>query len=257
MKPPKIFLLLALAVSLAFTGSSLAQNSFTYDFENLTVGNDLVGQDGWTQVATWFSPVISNGTGVDTSKTASRLSPAQGNGTGAQRSLGSTFTYTPADTNVEWQFDGIGAGGGATQLSLLGITFGEQSNAAYLRLANSQELLGDALTSSDWYQLRLSLNFSVPGVSASLAYRDLTANSLTFTQDSVLQNINLGLTPNGQGNYQTSSIQIRMDTDTGGTYLDNINLQGVPEPSTYAMGVLGGIGLLLHFRRRHFRRNRE
>ncbi|HJT81826.1 MAG TPA: PEP-CTERM sorting domain-containing protein [Chthoniobacterales bacterium] len=242
----------ALLVLLAFSAWANAQNTFIYDFENLTSGQDLVNQDGWMAVSTWFSPIVGAGPGVNPTLTV--RSPSVQNAVGAQRSVGSTFTYTSADTNVQWQFDGIGAGV-ATQLHFLGITFGYQGGS-YLRIANDQELFGDSLLASDWYQFRLSVDFSVPGVSASLSYRDLTAGSLTFIQDGTLQNINLGLTPNGLGQYQASTVLIRMDSNFSTSYLDNINLGAVPEPSTYAMGLLGAAGSLLHLRRRNFRNDR-
>ncbi|MDH4023498.1 MAG: hypothetical protein OEV14_10250, partial [Gammaproteobacteria bacterium] len=86
-----------------------------------------------------------------------------------------------------------------------------------------------------WYQYRLELDFSVTGVNSTLFYRNLTAGETDFTRDSILQDINLGLTPDQLGQYQFSSLLIRQDTNLGGTYLDNIQVSPVPAPPALAL----------------------
>ena len=68
-----------------------AASTFSYDFENLASGA-LVGQDGWSQVADWFSPEVASGGGINPTKASGQLNPARGTSTGALRSLGSVLT---------------------------------------------------------------------------------------------------------------------------------------------------------------------
>jgi hypothetical protein len=235
---------LALAASLAMlVGAPAYASTFSYDFEILASGA-LVGQDGWSQVANWFSPEVASGGGINQTKASGRPNSAQGSGTGAIRSLETTLTYSAADTAVPWQFDGLVIGTDVSQTALMGVgsrLFGRQGTRTLLIL--DTPLFGDTLLANDWYQYRMELNFSVAGVNSTLFYRNLTAGEADFTSDSILHDINLGLTPNGLGEYQFASVFIRQDTNVGGTYVDNIQISPVPAPP--ALALLGtGVALI-------------
>ena len=126
----------------------------------------------------------------------------------------SSLFYTSADTAAYQQFLGgrsttltrntrmsyagaMFAGHGPYVLLFGGDPHGETDGtfSTYLRLgdAAATELYGDStLKESDWYQFKLTMNFSVPGCAATLSYKDLTAGDPGFTQDGTLVNKNLG-----------------------------------------------------------------
>ena len=249
--PRGVRMALALVWSLGIlVGAPAHASTFTYDFEALVSGN-LVGQDGWTQVANWFSPEIASGGGINPTKASARTNSAQGTGTGATRLLESTLTYSAADTAVPWQFDGLVTGTDISQTALMGLgsrLFGRQGTKTILISGTSQ--FGDTLLANDWYQYRLELDFSVTGVNSTLFYRNLTAGETDFTRDSVLQDINLGLTPDELGEYRFSSLLIRQDTNLGGTYIDNIQVSPVPAPPALALLGTGVAMIAVRNRRR-------
>ncbi len=249
--PRAVRMALALVWSLGMLiGAPAHASTFSYDFEALVSGN-LVGQDGWTQVANWFSPEIASGGGINPTKASARTNSAQGTGTGATRLLASALTYSTADTAVPWQFDGLVNGTDSSQTALIGIgsrLFGRQGTKTILISGASQ--FGDTLLANDWYQYRLELDFSVTGVNSTLFYRNLTAGETDFTRDSVLQDINLGLTPDELGEYRFSSLLIRQDTNLGGTYIDNIQVSPVPAPPALALLGTGVAMIAVRNRRR-------
>lgn len=245
-------LMIALAFG-AFATPQAGASSFSYDFENLQAGV-LVGQDGWLQTATWFSPSVLSAGVVEPSKTSGVLNAAQGNATGANRPFGSTFTYTAADTAVVLQFDSLIFGTDAAQTTLVGLTsgptsFGRQGGQTLLLTATGF-VRGDTILTNNWYQFRLELDFSVAGVNSSLFYRNLTAGEAAFTADSLISNINLGLTANDLGEYAFTSINIRQDTNVGGTYIDNINVGVVPAPPALVLLGTGVVALVARSRQR-------
>jgi hypothetical protein len=244
-----LVLLSSLGAGLA--GSSAHANTFTYDFENLTVGA-LVGQDGWAQLSTWFSPGVTGGGGFNPTQVSAVQNAAQGNATGAIRSLESPLLYTAADTAVLWQFDGLVLGTDVSQTALLGLgsnLFGRQGTRTLLIVSGSP-LSGDTLLPDDWYRYRLELDFSIPGVNSTLFYRNLSKGEALFTKDGVLQDVNLGITPNEFGEYEFTRLFIRQDTNVGGTYIDDIRIAPVPEPGSLALVGAGVVAITAMGRRR-------
>ena len=76
------------------------------------------------------------------------------------------------------------------------------------------------------------IDFSVPGGSATLYHRDVTAGETTFTQDSILHGVEMQIpqVPWGPpaGQYEISGIGVRPDGyswDTGQFYLDNFSVR--------------------------------
>src|SRR5262249_17062560 len=93
-----------------------------------------------------------------------------------------------------------------------------------------------------------------------------STNGSTFTQFAQFTNLQtftsftaLSATlPTAANNQSTLFIQFAFtgstnNADQNHTYLDNIQISAVPEPSTVVSGVLGVIGLCWHMRRRLFR----
>lgn len=249
---PALALLCCLAIPVSLP---VHANSFTYDFDDLLLaGEPLVGQDGWEQVSTWFSPgVVGLSGGINATQVSGVVNSARGNAVGAIRNLAVPLAYTAADTAAAWQFDGRVEGIDVSQTTLLGLgssLFGRQGTRTLLIVAGSP-LFGDTLLANDWYQYRLQLDFSVSGVNSTLYYRNLVAGEAEFTRDSLLQDINLGLTPNGAGEYAFTRFLIRQDTNVGGTYIDNIQIAPVPAPPAL---VLLGTGAALFAARSRRRR---
>ena len=254
MNPSKAGIL-SIACSAMITASSFGA-PFTYDFETLTVGQPIVGQDGWTLTSpSELSPFIELGSGANTTITLSGVTDAVGNQ--VQRSFSTPLDYTAADTAIEWRVDaratetsfGTAHAGAVFSLTpapnstgFVGI--GWQYGRALITNALGTNSQG-AILNSDWYQYRMLINFSVNGGSGSLSYRDLTTGQSSFTPDPALQNINLGLTPNGQGHYLAGFAQA--EVEQAGSNVDNLFI--VPEPSTAILGAVGLASLLLRRKR--------
>jgi hypothetical protein len=196
--------LLVLFICWATTIHGWADTLFTYNFNNLTPGQPLAsstgGQDNWFN-GSFGSPIVDFGTGVDTSLVAktdlnTSTSPSQAAG----HPLSTSITYTPADIGV-WSFDGSGL---SNQILVINELFGQKSGQTYLETfapfnGTPTEYFGDPLSTTDWYQFRLVIDFSVftlngnrgTGGLGTLFYRDLTLGETTFTEDGTIRNIDM------------------------------------------------------------------
>lgn len=228
-----------LALALVAASAAASANTFTYDFETLAVDQPLVGQDSWVQIDTQSSPRVAAGPGINSSKTSAVTEPGPDGRFGAYRTLGGTFTYTPADTAVFWQFDALALGTDPSQAVFVGLggnsaSFGRRGTTT-LVLSDNGPFFGDTLVTDHWYQFRLELDFSVRGVRSTLLYRDLTAGEAQFTTDSLLRDVNLGLFTPFDRRYQFGGVFVRQDRNVGGLYVDNIRTGVVPAPPAVAL----------------------
>jgi hypothetical protein len=233
-----------LIFSLLLASISAGASSFTYDFESLTASQPLVGQDGWAEIAGLASPTLGAGLGVNPSRVSAVTGSAGGNFAGATRTLGATFTYSPADTAVIWEFDGLVSSAENSEVILVGLagnrgSFGQRGSTTVL-VSDLGPFFGDRLVTGHWYQYQLELDFSVVGIGSTLRYRDLTAGEGAFITDGSIRDISLGMIPI-DGKYQFDSVFIQQRTSGVGTYIDNVRIGVVPLPPAVA---LLGTGLL-------------
>jgi len=194
---------------------------FDYAFESLNVNQPLIGQDGWVSAGL---PGGGGNVRIGPGVNATRVAKGDGGGSsgvGAMRPLPTPFEYTAADRHVVWSLWGnvpnlaneaalAGFGG-----SLFGL---HRSNGVDVLgplafLNTSPFWKGDVLQFDHWYEFRLEVDFSVLGGTATLFHRDVTLGQTLFTKDSVIQNKNLGYTPDAAGRYIFSDVVIRHEKD--------------------------------------------
>lgn len=219
------------AALMAGVGISYAEiNDFDYDFEDLQLG-DINGQDEWVVVSGTAS--VQAGPGVNTSRTVTCL----GGNSQDIRPLPEPFHYTAADTAVVWRFQGlvgVSCCNSNSIVSFLGqsINFGlDKTPQGDLRtnLYAGGTLFGDSLLFAHWYEIRVTIDFSIAGGLATLSYRDMTLGHDTFTVDEILRNINLQASPDPQGRYTYHSVRTRQDSANGVCFVDNIHFDA-PNP---------------------------
>ena len=247
----------ALVLTLSLT-SGVALASFSYDFDSLVAGQTALGQDGWSPLlpamtvhasAAW----VSTGPGINGSDCLRVMSGiAPGDGAWITRAI-PRMTYTSQDRAVEFGVQVWCLGQSMNSGSL--ILFTGPSGSVHLGLdgndygpikTESNVGRGDQLSLQHWYALKLVIDFSMAGASATLYHRDLTTGEASFSQDSWLRNFNLGLIPDSAGSYSFDKLIARLDSQSSGTYMDNIFMQGpqpVPEPAT--CGALTGLFCLV------------
>lgn len=237
-------------------------NAQTSDFENLTTGN-IQGQDGWTNIV--GTAFVTAGTGVDVTNV---ITGSPGIGV-AIRDRG----LVPSTQNSStWIFDAnlysgafsTAAYGLCTSSGSAPVGFGLSvpGNGAESGTSSFWMLLGSGMYSgvnhymatpmsantSDWYRLKLLLDYSANGGdgSASMFEQDLSQGDTAFTPVSGLQNVDLGLTDPALSGSQLADMSDQFVYVTGGGALDNISAQGpplaTPEPAAIQFT---GAGLLV------------
>jgi hypothetical protein len=174
---------------------------FSYDFESLSLKpGDLLGQDGWTG-HTASNPSLRVVPGTD----ANRTQVIAGSGADCRRfkwcrdwlpaTAGMTVTEEywayPVEPKKEYLVMGAWwAGESNPSAALFGISGGKW----YVREAGPRgvEYFGDGgIKANHWYNVKLVVDFSVPGGAATLYHRDLTAGEESFVQDSLLRNVEM------------------------------------------------------------------
>jgi hypothetical protein len=214
---------------------------FDYDFENLTLG-DINGQDEWvvTSGVAW----VAAGSGVNSTKTVT--GPFFGASEDV-RTLLQPFHYTAADTAVVWSFQGL-VGVSCCNSSSIVAFIGQTTNFGldktfdgFLKARLSAgPIYGDTLEFAHWYEIKVTIDFSVAGGLATLAYRDLTLNQQTFTIDETLRNINLGASADAQGRYTFHTVYTRQDSVNGVCFVDKIHFDAPRPPCPAHTGDMDG-----------------
>ena len=124
---------------------------------------------------------------------------------------------------------------------------------------------GDVLAPAEWYEMKIVMDFSknntTPGHEAKFGkldyyYRNLTQGETVdqFHLDGTIQNFDMYLVPNGNGEFVMSSffafVQV-YNNYTQNAFLDDIRMVNtIPEPSALALSVCGLLGLLAYAWRR-------
>ena len=211
---------------------------FDYNFEDLTLGN-INGQDDW--VVTSGTAWVQAGQGVNTSKTVN----GPGGNSQDMRPLPELFHYTAADTAVVWQYQGlvgVSCCNSDSTVAFLGqsVNFGLEKTPQGILRANLRTDFnsydGDALEFAHWYEIRVTIDFSVAGGLATLSYRDMTLGEDTFTVDKILRNINLNASPDLKGRYTYHTVRTRQDSANGVCWVDNIHFDAPIPPCTAHTG---------------------
>ena len=261
---------------------------WSYDFENLNYAV-LTGQDGWGKIQTgtgWEDAYVVSGAGgggggggsepdadflafaSNTSKVMGRQNTPSAKGASAYRLFETPFYFNPGES-VDFYFHakglkaniniGIRWEGQANNLFCLGgVEFQNEYPThplkAYLRSNSGTEYRGSNLVADNWYEFRLTYDFSVSGGQGTLAYRNLTLDETTFTVDSALTNIPLAI-PQVSGQYKAVGLNARLDlAQLPGSpawpcslMVDNIAFGApIPEPSTLALLGCGLVSLLAY-----------
>ncbi|HZH98429.1 MAG TPA: PEP-CTERM sorting domain-containing protein [Fimbriimonadaceae bacterium] len=259
----------ALLLALAASSVSMAQVTYSTNFDTMSIGN-LAGQDGWiTGSGTSNVPAVTNNAWLSSPNSVMLTRPASGGSSfnsvsrafapgaanAANRMLiasADIFVQSIAGTD---RYFGIGFGtsalatGGYMGIALggNGLRGGGGSYASY------NDLAGGLL------QSRALGDFSGRWVRVSVAAdRMLTTNNVVFTfsglgtsggnaTETFTKSVNFGTT-------NISHIQLFSDwgsssTVAGTAFVDNVSFQAVPEPAT--MAVMGlGVAALLRRRKR-------
>jgi hypothetical protein len=246
---PVVRLVLCVALALPFLSTDRIHAAiFSYDFEGVATGG-LEGQDGWSKLQShWDDATVVDGTDTNLSRfaTATVLS---GNPTGLHRSI-APLTFDAADTAIEqhvWVNAQLGATGGlewsgvSPWYMLFGLSGDQGKCTSYLRDATGLEHYGEDRVWGHWYDMKLAMDFSTTGGLATLYYRNVTTNETAYTRDTLLTNVNMGLTPTA-GQYMANGISFRLDGGAGS--IDNFSV--VPEPSSMALVLAGLAGLVAY-----------
>lgn len=209
--------------------SAIAQ---VYDFEHLRVFNAISQQDNWV-LSLGDAVIVKDTTAINGTQV---LSPATvvifNMEARASRVNDASFSFTPINgTQAEIQFEATGEavslfalgrdlnGDGALRETdrEIGPAFGIFDRKFAIKEANLGTLssveLGSGNSGSDWYRLRLHIDFLANGGegAGSLAFMNLSDGDTTFTDVVGLQNINIKLS--------------RMDDNAGPTSWNTMYLQ--------------------------------
>jgi hypothetical protein len=221
-------------------GSSVigaARTDSSFDFSRYALG-DLAAQRGWV-LESGEGLRITTGPAGSVNTTSCVTGPGDGWAAG-KLALDSPVAFTRVDTNVVQQVSVFVADGGTGTFGIAGLVPAGRGSATgligishtaadtprtYYRMttADATELQGDRLEVGHWYDIRLTMDFSVPGGLARLSYRDQTAGQTGFTPDAGagMQSIRMGLTPDATGRYLFDALSMRA---SGNAYLDNYSL---------------------------------
>ena len=240
-----------LAATLLLCLSHTAQAaSFTYDFENLSIGA-LGGVDNWVNEGGAIY-VVSTDSLANGTKVVGNI-----NGGGSQfikRANGGSFDFGDLSGSdfLTLGFDGRFVSGGSDQIhfNLRNATgtaaspvFGFEANT--FKLGSSSAALPGTINANDWVSIQMTVDMNLN--TASLSYKNLTDNETSFTAVAGLQNISVAS--------QNPAVWTEMLLRTGSygdSMVDNLHIatfDAVPEPSRTLLAALGLCGLMLRRRR--------
>ncbi|MCB1278492.1 hypothetical protein [Prosthecobacter sp.] len=259
---PSLLIPLILTVALALSELAASAAVFTYNFESLTSGNNLAGQDNWTGLG-GDAFIVSTGSGTNTSTVVGTAGSTGSNFAG--RSNDGTFSFGSLSgvTSLTLGFDTRyvdGGNGGVNNQSLFYLNsspiastqsafFGLNGNG--LVINGSGPVLPGTLNFDDWISLQLVMDLTANGGdgSGSLFYKNLTDGDLGYSAVSGLQDINLNLT-SGQDPTQWNRMMLRTGLYEGNK-IDNLYIEttAAPEPSRTLLAALGICGIILRRKR--------
>lgn len=268
MKTPHMKSLAAMsliALTVALSPQAKGVTLINYNFNSLTTGTSVGGQDGWTstnnaQVLTTPVDVVGGTPGLSNGNTSSA--------TFATKSFFSTNTLTSSDivtltfdayqdsaSSVAWF--GIGYGSSAATFGIWNGTIAVREewdgvSGAPIHQAKTSGNFDVTVNDDDWYSFQSVWNLSTR--TATLYYKNLSAGDVNYTQLFFNQaqtqaSVSIG-TYSNVNTWTTAWLRVGT-TATGTGYLDNLSAVAVPEPHTLALGLLGlGTFLAMRFRRR-------
>jgi hypothetical protein len=216
---------------------------FSYDFEPpLVKAGYLLGQDGWTGQTDNETPFrVTSGTGANCSQVIAGI----GNGEANCRRFKWTrdwlrvapgtivteefWVYAARPERAYLVMGGWWAGDSSPAAGVFGISDGKW----YVREAAppAQENAGDGgIKANHWYDVKLVIDFSVPGGLATLYQRDVTAGEKTFIRDNILRDVEMRIPPVPWGPpagwYEIMGISVRSGgSGVEGSYFDNFSIR--------------------------------
>ena len=260
----------AIALTAVVMSPAKGQTIVNYNFNTLTSGTSVNGQDGWSsdgdnayrtpsQVAA--TPVNAGGGG--TLGLTNGLGSVGTQASFANKSFFSAGTLTSTD-KIVLTFEAIQVS--TPSVALFGLNaenalgFGiwngtviVRSNGAYTgaKTASNNDV---TVLNNHWYSFKSEWDLSA--ATATLYMKDLTAGDTGYTQlffnaAQTQATVSLGaITPSTWNNTWLRVGQSSSSTAGYGTgYLDNLSVVVVPEPHTVALGALG-LGMLMFRARR-------
>ncbi|MBE2204915.1 MAG: PEP-CTERM sorting domain-containing protein [Chthoniobacterales bacterium] len=270
MKTPHMKSLAAMsliALTVALSPQAKGVTLINYNFNSLTTGTSIHGQDSWVSVSGSFNtppqvattPVNAGGGG-----TTGLTNGLEDKGSSARKNFFTAGTLTTSQT-LTLTFDAIqvtnqtiaqfGLGDGTANFGIWNGTMAIRSSANTF-IAKTNAGWDVAPINNHWYSFQSVWNLSTN--MASLYYKDLTNGDTSYTQLFFDQAQTVSQVSLGSFNPATvTDAWVRVGkTGAGGVgpgtgYLDNLSLVAVPEPHTLALGLLGlGTFLAMRFRRR-------
>ena len=272
----------SLAILLAGTAPSFATVLVNYNFESLSTGSPLVGQDGWTQAATGgpgispsvaASPNTANYVGSNAASTSASSS-------GVSMAYNIEFTAGAVTTSsiVRMEFDVYRPSGspvaflgiGQSSATVVPPYFGISGNQFQVRAHNFGTLTavsGANFNAGEWYRVAAEWNLST-GLGTMYA-KNLTDPLATGWQTNTTDagggwrqlyfgasltnpTFALGIPGSGPGSVANwDSAFIRTSPSGVTSYIDNITVTVVPEPGTSLLFGLAATSLFVFRRRRN------
>ncbi len=247
-RPNLSFVWMFIAALLGTSTMCSAQcSTFVYDFNSLSSG-PLWGQDGWTMPTDGvISPNAQSGTGFDGTTAVSAFS--SGAAQGSQRALSRPFTYFATSQPILWSLRTRAVSNSGNLVGVASLWFDPapppntravigfglvRNNGAPIghtflfsgANGSGVNYRGDSLTLGDWYEIRISIDFSQVGGRATLEYRNLSMGQTMFTTDGTIVNRPLGQTPSSEG-YTAHWMAVRVDNIGGSAVVDDLRFGGM------------------------------